>query len=499
MEISYRREIKHNYLVIIPEPVWDCGYEARMLAGNEVQGLLHMSIRYQNGIPVYYYDITSRQPLGRLLETRFITRDEICQLLIQIHVALMRMEEYLLSDSGILLKPEFIYMEPELFQIGLCLVPGKKGDFAEELSSFLQYILKCVNHKDRECVVLAYGVYHESLKDNYGMDDILKFITPESEKKGRFGDRLHGDTEEGRNIYGAEEKRLDVETERRVMEAERHVPEMKRHGPEMKRHGPETDRLVSEAERPVSEMAGREDIAAGEIKKVRLPVGTQVMMWIAAVVLLPGALWLFKGWQSVLELRRLLLLMDVGLLLIIIVADGLYLWLKRTGRAGQHKVSQVTEHGFTVEPEDSSWRILYEEEDDEVAEQKYEDIGAQVLGKETAAGTEEIYQTTLLSDRLTDDSVHRLTPLNTGGEEILIPYYPFVIGKHKELADYALIKDTVSRFHLRIDNGVEGFTVTDLNSTNGTRVKGHMLDANETVPIEIGDEIYIADAGYIFS
>lgn len=492
MEISYRREIKHNYLVIMPEPVWDCGYEARMLACNEVQGLLHMNIRYQNGIPVYYYDITSRQPLGRLLETRFITRDEICQILIQIHVALMRMEEYLLSDSGILLKPEFIYMEPELFQIGLCLVPGKKGDFAEELSSFLQYILKCVNHKDRECVVLAYGVYHESLKDNYGMDDILKFIAPDSGRKARLGDKLQGDTVEGRSTYGAEEKSLDVKTERRVMENERHVPEMKR-------HGLETDRPVPEAERPVSEMAGRGDIAAEEIKKVRLPVGTQAIMWIAAVVLLPGALWLFKGWQSVLELRQLLLLMDVGLFLIIIAADGLYLWLKRTGRAGPHKAPQETKHGLTLEPEDSPWRILYEDEDDEAVEQEHEDIGAQVFGKETAAGTEEIYQTTLLSDRLTDDGVHRLTPLNTGGEEILIPYYPFVIGKHKDLADYALIKDTVSRFHLRIDKGPEGFTVTDLNSTNGTRVKGHLLDANETASIDIGDEIYIADAGYIFS
>ena len=124
MEISYRREIKHNYLVITPDSGTTPGYEARMLAGNEIQGLLRMHIRYQDGSSLYYYDITSRQPLSRLLDARFISRDEICQILIQIHVALMRMEEYLLGDGGILLDPGLIYMDPELFQT----VPGSGTD-----------------------------------------------------------------------------------------------------------------------------------------------------------------------------------------------------------------------------------------------------------------------------------------------------------------------------------------------------------------------------------
>ena len=167
MEISYRREAKRNYLVAgMAETT--AGYEARMLAHNEIRGLLRMYITYQDGRPSYCYDITSRQPLSRLLETRFITGDEICQLLIQIHTALNGMEEYLLDAGGVLLEPEYIYVEPELFQTGLCLVPGAQGDFQEKLSRLLQYILKRINHKDRECVVLAYGLYQESLKENGG-------------------------------------------------------------------------------------------------------------------------------------------------------------------------------------------------------------------------------------------------------------------------------------------------------------------------------------------
>ena len=88
--------------------------------------------------------------------------------------------------------------------------------------------------------------------------------------------------------------------------------------------------------------------------------------------------------------------------------------------------------------------------------------------------------------------------LDEDWEDIILPYYPFVIGKNKNLADYTLQKDTVSRFHLRIDDEGENYTVTDLNSTNGTRVNGKALDANETSLIKAGDEIYIADVGFIF-
>lgn len=51
MEISYRREIKYNYLVVTPDMGAEAGYEAKMLAGNEIRGLMHMHIRYQDGTP----------------------------------------------------------------------------------------------------------------------------------------------------------------------------------------------------------------------------------------------------------------------------------------------------------------------------------------------------------------------------------------------------------------------------------------------------------------
>ena len=51
MEISYRREIKHNYLVITPDCGTIPGYEARMLAGNEIKGCCACISGIRMGIP----------------------------------------------------------------------------------------------------------------------------------------------------------------------------------------------------------------------------------------------------------------------------------------------------------------------------------------------------------------------------------------------------------------------------------------------------------------
>lgn len=92
------------------------------------------------------------------------------------------MEAYLLGDGGILLDPELIYADPETFQMGFCVVPGRKEDFNSQLSLFLQYLMKNIDHRDRECVVLTYGLYQTSMKDNYGMEDMMALLSKEEAK-----------------------------------------------------------------------------------------------------------------------------------------------------------------------------------------------------------------------------------------------------------------------------------------------------------------------------
>ena len=94
-----------------------------------------------------------------------------------------------------LLDPEYLYVDPESLKVWLCLVPGMECDFPEDYSRFLEYLLGKVDHRDKESVVLAYGLYQETRKENYGMTDILRLAQQKSSVSGpnhKTGQRANG-------------------------------------------------------------------------------------------------------------------------------------------------------------------------------------------------------------------------------------------------------------------------------------------------------------------
>jgi hypothetical protein len=186
MKAAYRREMKQNYLIMEPEEAGYDSYEIHMMEANRIEGLLKFHVKQVDNRKFYYYEITSKQPLNRVLEYHSLGRDELKKLIEDIGRTLGRLEAFLLKEKQILLEPEYIYVEPEQFRVSLCLVPGRQVGFPEEMTGLLRYLLGKVNHQDKECVVMAYGLYQESLKENYGMEDLLNIAGKNrSSEKGR--------------------------------------------------------------------------------------------------------------------------------------------------------------------------------------------------------------------------------------------------------------------------------------------------------------------------
>ena len=77
MEIKYQREMRHNYLIIEPDSAETESYEIRMLEENKIQGLLNFYLKQIDEKIYYYYDITSRQPLSRMLDSRAVGAEEL--------------------------------------------------------------------------------------------------------------------------------------------------------------------------------------------------------------------------------------------------------------------------------------------------------------------------------------------------------------------------------------------------------------------------------------
>lgn len=359
MEVQYQREASHNYLVVRIETDRE-GYEARMAEENRIRGLLPLAIKERNGKAVFFYDITSRQPLARMAETRKIREDELRHLLLGLAAVLAELKKYLLSETHLLLKPDLVYLDPGDYTIFLCFVPGYEGDFWSELSGLMEYLLGAMSHDDRQGVVLAYELFQAVKQDNCSMENLLQILF-------RGEGKCYREQECGEETEPVRKLKMD----------------------------------------PVEENKQ-----------------------------LPGKKSLFSR-----------------------------LGIRRDSR------QQV-------------WSMEFPEE----------------WGKEEnhLQQEEKEQRTDTVMLRQTEKPVRKLVSITGDRGEIILEYFPFLLGKQEGLVDHVLKKDTISRLHARIDQTEQGYTVTDLNSTNGVRVGKQILQANETVELKMGDELYLADAGFLF-
>lgn len=474
MKIEYMREMKRSYMTVKMEREETAeSYETGMLAKNQIPGLLRMKIKYTDGSPVYCYDITSRQPVSRLFESQPADEGQVRSFFRQLYETLDRMEAYLLGDGGILLDPELIYVDPEGFKIGLCVIPGGKEEFNSQLSLFIQYLMKHIDHKDRECVVLTYGLYQTCMKDNYSLEDMMGILA-EKMPEQRDAEENEKDIRTVKTETASQDFRERYGNIREWDNEERHNETEKT---EMKEPS-ETPGIFSESS------------VWRLIKKLIV-----LLVFLAAAF---GVTWFLYG-ADVLTAFWIYGAAAGGILAVIIILS--HFILEKTGKNKRFKPAETEE--------EDPWRIFYEEPE---KQEKTDDIysyketehrirpgpAAAAEGWQSAEKTKTVeeFQTILLTAK--EEPGHTLVSALPENKDIPVEYVPFVIGKHGGLADYILDKPTVSRFHVRITEKSGDYFLTDLNSTNGTKVNGRLLAANEETILKEGDEVQIAGEKYFW-
>lgn len=81
--------------------------------------------------------------------------------------------------------------------------------------------------------------------------------------------------------------------------------------------------------------------------------------------------------------------------------------------------------------------------------------------------------------------------------ELVIDKAEYIIGKKASEVDGVIsFNKSISRVHCRINSSVNGYSITDLESANGTYVNRVRLKANQTMPIKDGDIIRLANSDF---
>lgn len=183
MQADYKRDLNHNYLILQEEGEVDtASYEVRMILMNSISGLLPCTIQRIDNQNLFYYEITSRQPISLLFANKKLGRKELHPLLTSMVEVIKTLGSYLLDPGHLLFNPEYIYEDAGGDGTYFCFLPVYKGEAIEGMRDFMEYLLPKIDHQDPEAVRIGYGVYHCVMEENFQLEQMEKELYTVREK-----------------------------------------------------------------------------------------------------------------------------------------------------------------------------------------------------------------------------------------------------------------------------------------------------------------------------
>lgn len=436
MQIDYRRDICHSYLILSGGEEPDTSsYQVRMLMTNQISGFLPCQIQQIDQKMMFYYDVTSRQPLQMILEHRQIGKEMMELLLAQIAAALEQIKNYLLNLDGLILRPDFIFLDASGGQLWFCYYPGNDLTFQDQIRELSEYLLPKLEHQDRAAVMMGYAFYQKCVEET---------ITTEV-----FHELLHGGFREWK------EQSCGEDQSRKMPEQE---PEPEGGG----RRGqtpPDREELLDAFFAP-EEPADPASVWNG--KRAFLFLG----MAAAAAVLL-GIL----GAAGRLAEGVMLLGAASGIGLAGFV-------VKRTVRENREREEEMKKYIH--------------------AEWQEENHEAPSSGNSREKEPEETVYLNAVSGDMQGHRGCLVPEENTPGGTVFLDKEVHLIGKDRDAADILLLSPAVSRLHARLVWEGDTYLLSDMNSRNGTAVEGKLLESGEARALMQGERVRFANLTYCF-
>jgi len=160
MEISYKRDLNHNYLILkTTERIDTEDYQMRLLTGNHVVGFLPCMVQMVDNQVLFYYEITTKQSLASIYEHQKMKREDLSSLFDSLVKKIEEMRDFLLDAKGLILSPEYVYFDSEQKEVSFCYFPIEQKEIMTSLRELVEYILPKIDHTDQEAVILGYNLY----------------------------------------------------------------------------------------------------------------------------------------------------------------------------------------------------------------------------------------------------------------------------------------------------------------------------------------------------
>lgn len=461
IQTEFRRDLHHNYMILSGGRKLDrMHYEIRMIELNDIPGLLKSTVQEMDGRTMYYYDITSRQPLSLYLETHLAGRTFLRLLFRSLQQVTERMSDYLLDLHGLYLHPEKIYLDASGESIWFCFFPPLEESFSGQIKELGEYLLPRLDHQDPEGVVLGYAFYQ-------------KVSSIETVPAGTWFESILDDSEEESRTNSEEEwhRTERKDTKSGLQGEEPHSPV------------PGDKDLLSDFFHPETEPE-KHFFREGWKNKI---------LW-----LLPPLSAAAAGMICWRYLNRIPEGIAAGAGAACLSCLLLYRRKKQEEAEEEQREPEGREAVFPFpacggQDEEEQESSFFHSEEDSRKEGSYRQPEEQTY----SAQEETVFLGPLQVPDTEPPIRARLIPEPEGAGEVkVLTGDLYLLGKSEEASDICIPSPAVSRLHARLLWDGKTYRILDMNSRNGTFRNGALLDPGMAVPLRSGDTLRFADRSF---
>ncbi len=435
--MRFERENNINYMVMecVGEP--ECEYDVGVVERGLNPRLLPMHIRRINKENLCYYDITARQQLAKMFTYIELKWEDVCMICESIADMVREVNRYMLDLRCVRLAPEYMYVDLHKRTIYFTYFPGDEikddENFDKSVRNLFDYVLEHFDHNSsKENVMKVYEIYQRIVQNNYDAERLDELICEQQVAVEEF----EPDAESVAGQVVCEERiKLDI------------IP----------------------AERIDDEVEEEDKFIITAVKGVR--IAALIVVLIGAVEILMPTIMPLN-----ISMKMAVVLVAIGVLVLFVVAKiPVQMFIKVKERSESQPCEIVVKN-------------INESEDLHIVPHEMDDV--QVSEPQTMLLSEYIKRTGTSNNS-------RLSFINCEKDErMTIEKFPAVMGSMKERCQLWIDDNLVSRIHCCINKTEEGFSIEDLNSTNGTKINGRQLLPDESCIINSGDEILLATTLY---
>ncbi len=454
MEVEWKKDMHQSYLLL--KKTGENSYCVNMLLNNDIKGLIRPEQQIVDNQCIFRYNVTSLPSVSHIIEK--LCGGDLKKLLYDLMETLVEGKEYLLNEDDYVLEPEYMFYSVATKELRLCYLDGYHKQLRGQIRSFMEYLMGKISHKDKDNVLLVYGLHQISTREGCTFKDLVH----------------HMDT------YQREEKdELVREEARKGVE-----PDEGDCGGERDQDGYEGE--LDEGVEGMEDVEAAKDVTGDGVRK---PID---QLWPALLVVVPIVAVVCMAGMGEWDWQKASCIVLVAALLEGYVAGKTGFWNVQKGSAKPLKDTPIREEPIREETTHEIQRDVYRED----TYMDEEDDASFIQTEEE--GLDE--STVILTEEGEGERRYLLRPHATElYQDISVVEMPFFIGKLKTKADGVIDNKLISRYHAKIHKEGEEFYLTDLASTNGTFLNGERLGTNEKRKLYLDDEVGFANITYHFT